>query len=107
MCRLQSSEEAPQQESLIQSPEERRKLNYEKIVKGYSQHMGCTRTCMEDFNAEISVYGNFTEAVNTNENGRNQMKRELQISHHLHSSIQQDITVPLFYLLSFKHCLVA
>lgn len=51
--------------------------------------------------------GNFTEAVNTNENGRNQMKRELQISHHLHSSIQQDITVPLFYLLSFKHCLVA
>lgn len=49
--------------------------------------------------------GSFTEAMNTNENGRNQMKRELQSSHHLYSSNQQDITVPSFYLL--KHCLVA
>lgn len=33
-----------------------------------------------------------------NENGRNQMKRDFQSSHFLHSSIQQDITVPSFNL---------
>lgn len=42
--------------------------------------------------------GSFTEDVNRNENGRNQMKRHLQSSHLLHSAIQQDITVPLIYL---------
>lgn len=51
--------------------------------------------------------GSFTEDVNRNENGRNQMKRDLQRSHLLHSSIQQDITVHLFSLLIFKHCFVA
>lgn len=49
----------------------------------------------------------FMEDVNINENGRNQMKRDLQSSHVFHSSIHQDITVPLFNLLLFKHCLVA
>lgn len=48
-----------------------------------------------------------TEDVNLNENGRNQLKRALQSSHLVHLSIQRDITVPLFNLLIFKHCLVA
>lgn len=43
--------------------------------------------------------GGFMDDMNINENGRNQMKRDLQSSHLLHSSIKQDITVSLFYYL--------
>lgn len=53
--------------------------------------------------------GSFTKDVKRkiNENGRNQIKRDLQSSHVFHSPIQQGIAVPLFNLLIFKHCLVA
>lgn len=35
------------------------KLNYGKILSDYSQQMGCARTCMEGFKAEVSVCGRF------------------------------------------------
>lgn len=56
---------------------------------------------------EFQSMASLMEDVTINENGRNQLKIDLQGSHLLHLSIQQDITVPLFNLLIFKQCLVA
>lgn len=60
--RLQSIEEAPpvkgKGESLFQSPEGRRQLNYGKVLRGQSSQMGCARSFMEN--------------VSINENERNQ-----------------------------------
>lgn len=81
-------------------------LNYKKCGENYKRFL---RVRANTWDAQEPAWkismqkfqsmGSLMEDMNINENGRNQMKRDLRSSHLLYSSIQQDITVPLFNLL--------